>query len=72
MDRDRRARLDRMFHHKGIAVFGAVTEPGRFGHMMLQSLLRYGYKGRIYPVSPRGGETLGLKVVRSLAEVEGP
>ncbi len=72
MDRDRRARLDRMFHPKGIAVFGAVTEPGRFGHMMLQSLLRYGYKGRIYPVSPRGGETLGLKVVRSLAEVEGP
>lgn len=72
MDRDRQATLDKMFHPQAIAVFGAVTEPRKFGHMMLQSLLRYGYKGRIYPVSPRGGETLGLKVVGSLAEVEGP
>lgn len=72
MDRDQQARLNRMFHPTGIAVFGAVTEPGKFGHMMLQSLLRYGYRGRIFPISPRGGETLGLKVFGSLAEVEGP
>jgi acyl-CoA synthetase (NDP forming) len=71
LERDRWARLDRMFHPSSIAVFGAVGEPGKFGHMMLQSLLRYGYRGRIYPISPRGGETLGLKVFRALAEVEG-
>ena len=72
MDLDQRKKLDRMFHPRGVAVFGAVHEPTKFGHMMLQSLIRYGYPGRLYPVNAQGGEVWGLRVYRSLEEVEGP
>ena len=72
MDLDQREKLDRMFHPRGVAVFGAVHEPTKFGHMMLQSLIRYGYSGRLYPVHAQGGEVYGLRVYRGLEEVEGP
>jgi len=72
VDSDQRQKLDRMFHPRGVAVFGAVREPGKFGHMMIQSLIRYGYPGRLYPVNSQGGEVFGLRVYRGLGEVEGP
>jgi acyl-CoA synthetase (NDP forming) len=72
VDRDQHEKLDRMFHPRGVAVFGAVYEPAKFGHMMLQSLIRYGYAGRLYPVHAQGGEVYGLRVYGSLNEVEGP
>jgi len=72
VDSDQRQKLDRMFHPRGVAVFGAVREPGKFGHMMIQSLIRYGYPGRLYPVNSQGGEVFGLRVYRGLEEVEGP
>ena len=61
-----------MFHPRGVAVFGAVHEPAKFGHMMLQTLIRYGYSGHLYPVHAQGGEVYGLRVYHSLGEVEGP
>jgi acyl-CoA synthetase (NDP forming) len=72
VDLDQREKLDCMFHPRGVAVFGAVHEPAKFGHMMLQTLIRYGYSGRLYPVQSQGGEVYGLRVYRSLGEVEGP
>ncbi len=72
MDRDARRILERMFQPKGVAVIGGVHEPGKFGHMVIQSHLKYGYPGQIYPIHPGGGETLGLKVYRSLDEIRGP
>jgi len=72
VDLDQQEKLDRMFHPRGVAVFGAVHEPAKFGHMMLQTLIRYGYSGRLYPVHAQGGEVYGLRVYHRLGEVEGP
>ena len=36
---------------------------------MLRNLVRSGFRGRIVPVNPKGGELLGLAVSRSLSEV---
>jgi acyl-CoA synthetase (NDP forming) len=72
LNSEARKRLDRMFQPRGVAVIGAVYEPGKFGHMVIQSHLKYGYPGQIYPIHPGGGETLGLKVHRSLDEIHGP
>jgi len=72
MESKERAVLDRIFEPAGVAIFGGVHEPGKFGHMMLQSLIQYGYKGKIYPVSPAGGEVFGLNVLKSLSHVDGP
>lgn len=72
MDRGTRKALDRMFHPRGIAVFGGVRETAKFGHMMLQSLLTYGYTGKIYPIAPGGGEVFGLEVFEHVSLVPGP
>ncbi len=72
MSPDERRKLDRMFNPRGMAVFGNMSRPGSFGYGTVMSQLAYGYKGRLYPISPRGGDMAGLKVYRSLNEVDGP
>jgi len=72
MNARERQKLDRMFHPRGVAVYGAVREPGKFGHMVIQSLLKYDYPGSIYPIYPGGGEVFGLKSYQRLKDVVGP
>jgi acyl-CoA synthetase (NDP forming) len=72
MDTGKKNRLDRMFAPRGLAVFGGVTKPGAFANMILTSLIAYGYPGALYPISPAGGTVMGLRVRRSLDEVDGP
>ncbi|MCP4720728.1 MAG: hypothetical protein GY860_14850 [Desulfobacteraceae bacterium] len=72
MTRKEREDIDRMCHPRGLAIFGSMGKPGAFAHSILTSHLLYGYTGKIYPISRQGEEVSGLKIYRSLAEVEGP
>jgi len=63
--------LERIFNAKSVAVVGASGDPRKFGYMTLDSIIRGGYEGRIYPINPHGGEILGLKAYQSLGEVPG-
>lgn len=72
MNAKEKAKLDRMFQPRGIAVFGGLSSPGSFGYNVLMSQILYGYKGGIYPVSKNGGEILDRKVYQSIREVDGP
>jgi uncharacterized protein len=53
-----------------IAVVGASTNPEKPGFDIPAYLKSQGY--RIIPVSPKGGEILGEKVVTSLSEIDEP
>ena len=64
--------LQRLFDPRGVAVIGASQTPGKYGTIILESLIQEGYPGRIYPVNPKGGSLLGHKFLRSLDEAEGP
>ena len=55
-----------------IAVVGAGERPTSSGGALLRNLRVSGYVGRIVPVNPKGGEIDGLKVARSLKEMESP
>lgn len=55
-----------------IAVVGAGERPTSSGGAVLRNLQRSGYRGRIVPVNPKGGEILGMKVATSLKELEQP
>jgi len=57
---------------RSVAVVGAGDRPTSSGGAVLRNLVRCGYAGRIVPVNPKGGELLGLPVVRTLAEVSPP
>ena len=57
---------------KSVALVGAGDRLTSSGGAVLRNLLRSGFRGRIVPVNPKGGELLGLPVTRSLAEVSPP
>ncbi len=63
--------LDPLFFPKSIAVIGASNRPHTIGHRIIANLKRYGFKGDITPVNPKGGEILGLAVANSILEVGG-
>ena len=69
---EKRQQLDRIFNPRGFALFGGIGSPGSFGQFILLSHIKYGYPGRLYPISPKGGEVAGLKVYKRLSDVEGP
>jgi acyl-CoA synthetase (NDP forming) len=64
--------LDRLFDPRGVAVVGASETPGKYGYVLLKTLIEEGYPGAIHPVNPRGGSLLGRTFLRSLDEVAGP
>ncbi|MFW9843410.1 MAG: acetate--CoA ligase alpha subunit [Candidatus Thorarchaeota archaeon] len=66
---DRQASIDVLFNPNSIAVVGASTTRGKLGNDVMRNLIDSGYQGRIYPINPKGGEILGLKAFRSVAEV---
>jgi len=65
------ADIEAIFHPRSIAVVGASANPDTPGYDYVQSLQEFGYKGRIYPINPKGGEVLGLPMHPSLREVSG-
>ena len=61
-----------LFEPKTVAVIGAARESTKIGYKILSNILTGGYRGRVYPINPQGGEILGLKVYRAVEEVEEP
>ncbi len=57
------------FDPKSVAVIGVSADPNAFGTQYLAALLNFGFKGKLYPVNPRGGSLLGLTVYPSLGDI---
>jgi acetate---CoA ligase (ADP-forming) len=62
--------LDRVLRPRSIAVIGASQDPTKRGHQVVRALLDRGFAGQVYPVNPRGGEILGLKVAPTVEALE--
>jgi acyl-CoA synthetase (NDP forming) len=70
MESEQNARkLDALFRPKSIAIVGA-SETGLYPAGVLRNLLRYGYKGRIFPVNPRRETVQGLRSYAKLLDIE--
>lgn len=54
-----------------IAVIGASATPGKVGHDIVYNLVTEEYRGKIYPVNPKGGTILGLKTYASVKDIPG-
>jgi predicted CoA-binding protein len=64
-----RERFRPLFRPRGVIVAGASSHPGKFGFAALHNLLRFGYAGDVFPVNREGGEILGRRTYRDVAEV---
>lgn len=52
-----------------IAVVGASRYPTKVGYKVVYELMKWGFKGKIYPVNPRADQILGLKCYHTLKEI---
>lgn len=57
---------------ESVAVIGATERPGSWGSFIMGGLLSWGYKGRIYPVNPKGGSVFGFQVYSNVREIPTP
>ncbi len=62
--------LSIIFNAKSIAVIGASPNTRKVGGMVLDRLIRAGFKGKIYPVNPKYDEIRGLKTYPSVKEIK--
>jgi acetate---CoA ligase (ADP-forming) len=61
--------LDKLFRPQSVAVIGASPVRGNPRNSVLRVLLKHGFEGRIYPVSPTHAEVEGLKAYKSIADL---
>lgn len=71
MDRFDCGIIKHLFEPESIAVIGASPSKGKIGNSVVHNIISGGYKGKIFPVSPKGGEIEGLKVYKSIEEIDG-
>jgi acetyltransferase len=64
--------LETLLYPKAIAVIGASRKPDKVGYAVMANLINNGFKGPIVPINLDGGEILGVKCYKSLAEYSGP
>jgi len=66
--------LEFLFHPRSIAVVGVPSNPENMqgGTFFMDALMKFGYRGNLYPVNPRASEILGLKAYPDLMSVPKP
>ena len=62
--------LDSLFSPRGIAIFGASSDPTKIGGRPLRFLKESGFSGGVYPINPRYDEVQGVKAYASLDDID--
>ncbi|MBN2299033.1 MAG: CoA-binding protein [Deltaproteobacteria bacterium] len=66
---DLHKKLDRMFFPKSVAVVGASDLPGKWGNLILISILGWKFTGKVFPVNPNKETVFDLKSYPSLLDI---
>ena len=61
--------LSLLWNAQSIAIIGATERENAMGRAPIEYLQRYGYKGEIYPINPKGSTVLGLQAFTTITEV---
>jgi acetyltransferase len=61
-----KSKLSSFFDPRSVAVVGASATPGKPGRTVIENLIANGFKGKIHPVNPRGGEICGFAVSKTI------
>jgi acetyltransferase len=61
--------LDFIFKPFSIAVIGASENEKKVGHAVLKNLIKFGYRGKVFPVNPKRKEILSLKCYPSVLDI---
>lgn len=69
MTRDIRTAVKYFLEPRSVALIGISRKTGRGAFNIMESLLQYGYEGKLYPVNPNAEEILGRKVYPDVASL---
>lgn len=61
--------LNDFFRPRAVAVIGASSKPGKVGYDILDNLLKFGYQGQVHAVNPNSDSILGVKCLKSVADL---
>ncbi len=61
--------LNRLFHPRTIAVYGASENTNKIGYLQLKALLDGGFEGDIYPINPTSKKIAGLTCYKTIEDV---
>lgn len=64
--------LESLFHPRRVAVIGGSNTPGKWGYLVMRTLLDGGYAGEVAAVNGRGGEVQGRSAYATIAELPWP
>ncbi|MCQ2817722.1 MAG: acetate--CoA ligase family protein [archaeon] len=72
MENKQKLSLDSILKPKAVAVIGASSKLHSIGYEILARLKEMNYKGKIFPVNPKGGEFFGIKAYKKVTEIPEP
>ena len=61
--------METFFTPKSVALVGASASPGKIGNSILDSLVNYDFKGKVYPINPKADKIFGQKCYPSVADI---
>lgn len=61
--------IDAIMRPRAIAVIGATERQGSLGREIFNNLVRYEYKGNLYPINPKADTIFSVKAYKSVLEV---
>ncbi|RDJ32529.1 MAG: acyl-CoA synthetase [Crenarchaeota archaeon] len=64
--------MEQFFTPKSVALVGASATPGKIGNSILDSLVNYDFKQKVYPINPKSEEIFGQKCYPSVAAIPDP
>ncbi len=64
--------LKPLFDPESIAIIGASNDVMKFGGRPIRYMMEAGFKGRIFPVNPKGGEIQGLTAYEDVRLIPAP
>jgi len=64
--------LRALFRPASVAVVGATRQPGTVPYDLFHNLRRDGFRGPVYPVSPRGGDIDGVPAFKYVVDIPDP
>jgi len=71
VDRTNKYDIQYLFEPANIAVIGASQDKKKIGYAVFHNIISGGYKGDVFPVSPKGGYINGHRVFTDILEIKG-
>jgi acetyltransferase len=58
-----------MFNPRSVAVIGASNSENKVGYIIVDNIVKEGYKGKIYPINPKSDEIQGIKSYKNVGDL---